>query len=221
MKIEGISITNVEATKDTVVEATLRFPTFEAALAWAASSAVVAGQAPQTVAVAQAATAPAPRGRAKAETNGMAKVETTPVASAPAPAPVQTTVVPPVQTTVVPQVLLQPAPAGALVQPSAQQPVVAPTNVAPAPAPAPQPAPVTAAGPVPAELASATSFRQVMAYMLSQGLKDVPSIVAQCNAYRDGCPAIARLSGDLTDRVGRALEVLLSENQVAAGAPQQ
>jgi len=63
----------------------------------------------------------------------------------------------------------------------------------------------------PAELVGATSFRQVMNWMLANGIKTQAEIVAACEKYRSAVPAIARLSGDLSDRVGRALEVLRME----------
>lgn len=57
-----------------------------------------------------------------------------------------------------------------------------------------------------------------MVWMLANGVTTAPAIVAKCGELREHVPAIARLSGDLTDRVGRALEVLTAEKQVEQGA---
>lgn len=70
-------------------------------------------------------------------------------------------------------------------------------------------------GAVPPDLLNATSFRQVMTWMLDNGFKDEISIVAKCDEFRTSVPAIARLSGDLKDRVARALEVLKMERDKA------
>jgi hypothetical protein len=61
---------------------------------------------------------------------------------------------------------------------------------------------------VPAALVSATSFRQVMTWMVEQELTGAADIVAKCEELRPHVPAIGRLRGDLTERVARALSVL-------------
>ena len=60
----------------------------------------------------------------------------------------------------------------------------------------------------PRELASAASFKKVMEWMLANGHNTVDAIVALCEQWRKEIPAVSRLSGDLKERVGRALEVL-------------
>jgi len=91
-------------------------------------------------------------------------------------------------------------------------PPVVPAEVAAPPAapPAAAPAPASLAD-VPDVLVNATSFRQVMTWMLDRGLKTQEDIVRECEKWRGVVPAISRLSGDLNDRVGRALEVLRME----------
>lgn len=71
-----------------------------------------------------------------------------------------------------------------------------------------QAAKAASASSAPADLVAATSFRQVMTWMLGQGIKTKEEITAKCEELREQVPAIARLSGDLAERVGRALEVI-------------
>lgn len=62
--------------------------------------------------------------------------------------------------------------------------------------------------PVPTGLANAQSFRQVMDWMLANGLKTKDKILGACNQYKGSVPAIGRLSGDLGERIDRALVAL-------------
>jgi hypothetical protein len=213
MKLEAINIVPVDTTSDVVAEVTLRFPSLAAAIGWAAQHAgAEVGAA--AVATAQAATKPRATRQAtpveeaaKNEANGtnvahMGVVKTVvPAKSEPAPAPA-------------------PAPA------ADRQPAAAAGVAAPAPQPQPQPAPAPAAGAAvalpPADLdpvlLAATNFRQVMFWMIENKFTTKETIAAQCEAVRAFVPAIQRLSGDLTDRIGRALEVMNAEKAVAAGA---
>ena len=61
---------------------------------------------------------------------------------------------------------------------------------------------------VPKELAGASSFRQVMAWMVKNVGDDKDLIVAKVEELRSEVPAIGRLSGNIDERVERALSVL-------------
>lgn len=73
---------------------------------------------------------------------------------------------------------------------------------------APAPKKVTKHPAPDAELKSAPAFRGVMTWMLAHGYTTREAIVERCNAYRDEVPAIQRCTGDLGERVARALEVM-------------
>lgn len=66
---------------------------------------------------------------------------------------------------------------------------------------------------LPKELLAATSFRQVISWMLENGHKDKKEILALCEAWRDKVPAIAKLAGDLGDRIARGLELMSVEKR--------
>lgn len=61
---------------------------------------------------------------------------------------------------------------------------------------------------LPFALVGAPSFRQVMSWMLENGYTTQAAISERCEEIRTQVPAIDRLSGDLRERVGRALEVM-------------
>jgi hypothetical protein len=88
-------------------------------------------------------------------------------------------------------------------------PLAAPPPAAPkaTPAPAPTPAAVPA-GDVPAALATATSLRQVMEWMIANGFDTTDKAVAKCEELRPHIPALGRIAGDLRERVSRAIAVL-------------
>lgn len=65
-------------------------------------------------------------------------------------------------------------------------------------------------GGLPAELLAMTSFRQVLLHLMAAGLKE-PEIADRCAAWQQQIPAIARVSGDIRDRVARAMIVVASE----------
>lgn len=68
--------------------------------------------------------------------------------------------------------------------------------------------PEASADKVPRELASAASFKKVMEWLLANGHTEVDDCAAFCEKWRKEIPAVTRLSGDLKERIGRALQVL-------------
>lgn len=62
--------------------------------------------------------------------------------------------------------------------------------------------------PAPKEVVSASSFKGIMEWMLANGHAEVDEVAAMCEGWREQVPAIARLGGDLKERIARALEVL-------------
>ncbi len=89
--------------------------------------------------------------------------------------------------------------AAAAAAPSADAPPAAPSADAP---------PAASAVDVPAELAAATSFRHVMTWMVANVGSDAAAIAAKCEELRASVPAIARLQGDISTRIERALYAL-------------
>jgi hypothetical protein len=61
---------------------------------------------------------------------------------------------------------------------------------------------------IPVELVSASSFRQVMDWMVKNGFTKGDAIVKKCEELRAHVPAVSRLSGELSERVERALSVI-------------
>lgn len=125
----------------------------------------------------------------------------------PAPAAAEPVKAAPVETHDALTAAARPAPAEPTT-PAAAEPVKAAEAPTPTPAATPAPAAQATAPTAPPSLLACTSFRQVMTVMIELGHKTPEAITAQCELYRDQVPAIARLSGNLTERVGRALEVL-------------
>jgi len=80
-----------------------------------------------------------------------------------------------------------------------------------------QPSAGNGSQPVAPELLAAGSFRAVIGWMLANGYTTVEAIAAKCAEVRDEVPAVARLTGDLTERVQRAFEVLQAERAAAKG----
>lgn len=80
-----------------------------------------------------------------------------------------------------------------------------------------QPSEANGSQPVAPELLAAGSFRAVIGWMLANGYTTVEAIAAKCAEVRDEVPAVARLTGDLTERVQRAFEVLQAERAAAKG----
>lgn len=76
--------------------------------------------------------------------------------------------------------------------------------------------PATAPAEPPNALMGATTFRAVILELQRMGFKTAPAITEQCNKFRGTVPAIMRLSGDLSVRVERALEVIAAEAQANA-----
>lgn len=155
-------------------------------------------------------------GAAPAEEPAPAPIQVAPVTPTPRasrkkaeePAPAEPVKAAPVETHDALTAAARPAPAEEpTVAPVAAEPVKA-AEPAPTPAATPAPAAQAAAPTAPPSLLACTSFRQVMTVMIELGHKTPEAITAQCELYRDQVPAIARLSGNLTERVGRALEVL-------------
>lgn len=126
--------------------------------------------------------------------------------STPAPAAAEPVKAVPAETHDALTAAARPAPAEPAT-PAAAEPVKA-AEPAPTPAATPAPAAQAAAPTAPPSLLACTSFRQVMTVMIELGHKTPEAITTECEKYRDQVPAIARLSGNLTERVGRALEVL-------------
>lgn len=95
----------------------------------------------------------------------------------------------------------------------------APTSAAAAsastaePAPAAEPASRTVVD-VPPVLLAATGFRQVLTWMLDNGVTDAGEIERRLEAMRAQIPALQRLSGSFADRIVRGLVVLNAERGV-------
>lgn len=70
----------------------------------------------------------------------------------------------------------------------------------------------------PAGLMACSNFRGVMDYLLANGfsIKDPNKIIVECLRFKAVVPALARLAGDMGDRVRRAVEVI--EMEQSAGA---
>jgi hypothetical protein len=89
------------------------------------------------------------------------------------------------------------------------------TAAKPNPQPQPDPPPqvpeaddfLAPEGGVPEELVTAKRLRQVVAYMLDNGIKKEEDIVAECLRIKDQVPAIQRVS-NLPERIGRTLAVM-------------
>lgn len=115
------------------------------------------------------------------------------------------------------------APKAPVAVPAAQTPtaVTAPTQTAdddddefapkPEAKPAARAAKATAGAPCPPEISGAGNFREVMTYLLAQGVKTQAEIFERCEAWKSSCPPIARLGDKLADRIERALLVLTSD----------
>jgi hypothetical protein len=76
-----------------------------------------------------------------------------------------------------------------------------------------QDAPSGTAAPVPlaapTELAAASTFTHVMKWMIANGFRTQEAVQTECARYRDSVPVLQRLAGDVSDRINRALTVLV------------
>jgi hypothetical protein len=77
---------------------------------------------------------------------------------------------------------------------------------------------VVVTGEVAPELVAATSFRHVLLWLLDRGITTPEAIIAKCEELRPHVPAISRLPADITDRVNRALVILVAERAGTSAA---
>jgi hypothetical protein len=68
----------------------------------------------------------------------------------------------------------------------------------------------------PPALATATSFRQVMQWVIDQGLRDPAAIEQKLGELHASVPVLQRLGGDLKERIARALTVMLPQDGATA-----